>query len=125
MRNLKNNVVKLLLWISGYVNIIVYALVGGYVLLKCDNEELDKENKKVFLVTAICIAISAFFSIFSACFNFENSYNSDARKVYNIMTGIYTIARIITYTVFGIIAFVKTDTVNNKEQVSTTTETVE
>ena len=49
--------IKILIWLSGYINFIAYAIVGGYVIAKSQDEELRKETKKAFIVTLVFTAL--------------------------------------------------------------------
>ena len=37
----------LFVWLCGYLNIVAFALVGGYMIVKSDDEELKNTSKKV------------------------------------------------------------------------------
>ena len=47
----------LIVWASAYVNVIVFALCGGYFFLKSDDESLKNETKKALIVTLIFVGI--------------------------------------------------------------------
>ena len=36
---------RLLIWVSGYLSIIAYVIVGGYFMVKSDDEDLKKDCK--------------------------------------------------------------------------------
>ena len=50
---------KALIWLSGYLSFIAYALVGGYVIFKTTDKELQRSAKLVFVITLIFAAIDA------------------------------------------------------------------
>ena len=50
---------KALIWLSGYLSFIAYALVGGYVIFKTTDKELQRSAKLVFVITLIFTAIDA------------------------------------------------------------------
>lgn len=96
----------LLIWISGYLSFIAFALVGGYVIVKSEDEELKKTAKTVLIVTLIFTAISMFLGIYNGIGNMtDHYYASNAQDAYNVMQQITNIAKIVVYAVFGIIAF--------------------
>lgn len=98
----------LFIWLSGYLNIIAFALVGGYAIVKSEEEDLKKTAKQAFIVTLIFTLISMFFSIYSAIGGLtDNYYSSDAYNAYDIMVQIVNIAKIIVFVVFGALAFFK------------------
>lgn len=96
----------LFMWLCGYLSFVAFALVGGYVIVKSEDEELKKTAKTVLIVTLIFTAISMFLSIFYSIGSMTNNfYSSDAYDFYNIMQQITTIAKIVVYVVFALIAF--------------------
>lgn len=105
MLDIKKPWAKLILWVSAFVSPIVYAITGGFVFLNCEDEELRKENKRVFFVALIFIGLSMLTSIWSSILSMT-TYSSDAYKVYYIFTALINIAKIITYVVFAILALV-------------------
>ncbi len=96
----------LLIWLCGYLSIVAFALVGGYVIVKSEDEDLKKTTKLAFIVTLIFTAISMFFSIFSSIGSMANNYySSGAYDVYNILYQVTNIIKIAVYVVFAVIAF--------------------
>ena len=53
------NLKKALLWLCGYLSFIAFAICGGYVIIKKEDEELKSTAKLVFFVTLIFTAIDA------------------------------------------------------------------
>ena len=54
---------KVLIWVCGYVGILAFAVAGGYVIVKSEDEELRRTAKQCFIVTLIFLAIDALVSI--------------------------------------------------------------
>ncbi len=110
---------KCLVWFSAYMSFIAFALVGGYVIVKPENEELKKTTKIAFIISLIFAALSGFLSIF---YNFadmsDNFYGSAAYDFYSVSTALVGIAKIVVFAVFIIIELVKKE----KLQASTTSE---
>ena len=101
---------KVFILLSGYLSFIAYAIVGGYVFVKSDSEELKKTAKLTLIVTSIFTAISAVLLIYNHFGNFFGGYySSTAYDVYSIITGIVAIAKIIVYAVLIIMVLVKKD----------------
>lgn len=99
---------EVLIWFCGYVNLIAFAVVGGYAIVKSDDEALKKTAKTAFIVTLIFTALSALITIYNYCGSFaDNYYGSAAYDFYSYATKIVEIARIIVYAVFIILTFVK------------------
>lgn len=97
---------KVLIWISGYVNFIAFAIVGGWVIVKSDDKELKRTAKTTFIVTLIFIAIEAILLILSSIFQQTSGYySSNLYDVMSILSLIETIAKIIVYAIFIIFTF--------------------
>lgn len=98
----------LLVWLCGYLSIIAFAIAGGYVIVKSDNEELKRTTKQAFIVTLVFTLISMFFAIYSSIGTmFAGFYGSDAYIAYNVLLQLTEIAKIIVFVVFGALAFFK------------------
>ena len=101
---------KCLIWFSSYISFIAFAIVGGYVIIKNDDEELKKTTKLAFIVTLIFAAINAFVSIYYNFLSMGDSYVlSGAYDFYNIFYKLVNIAEIVVYAVFIIIELAKKD----------------
>lgn len=107
----------LLIWASGYLSFIAYAIVGGYVIVKSDDEELKDTAKKAFIVTLIFTAISMFFSIYSSIGALSSSYySSGAYVAYGVLQMIVNIAKIVVYVVFALLSFFNVKVVSDKSE---------
>ncbi len=104
---------KVLIWFSGYISFLAFALVGGYAIVKSENEELKKTAKQTFIVVLIFAAVNAFFALFSnICGMSDNYYSSAAYDIYSIGTKLVSIAQVIVYAVFIVMTLVKKDEEN-------------
>ncbi len=107
---------KCLIWFSSYIGFTAFAIIGGYTIVKSENEELKKTTKTAFITCLIFACIGAFLSIFS---NFagmsDNYYNSAAYSFYNISSKLVNVAEIIVYAVFIIMELVKKDNTESEE----------
>ncbi len=109
---------SIFIWASAYISYIAFALVGGYTIVKTDDEELKKETKKALIVVLIFAAISAFLSVFYAIMSMkDNYYSSGAYDFYNVMTSLKNIANIVTFAVFIILQFFKKDNTQSEEKI--------
>lgn len=109
---------EVLIWFSGYVSFIAYAIVGGYVIVKSSDEDLKKTVKKVFIFSLIFSAVSALLLIFNYFGGMVNGYySSSAYRFYSISSNIVNIAKIVVFAVFIIKTLVK------KEKSNPTTNT--
>lgn len=111
MKGLKQNQAKFVLWISGFVSFLAFALVGGYVFVSSENEELKKETKKVFLVSLIFICIEAVLSVVSACMGLAGTYS----KTYSIIRYLLVIAKVVVFAIFACIALFEKEESENQE----------
>ena len=112
---------SLFIWLSAYLSIIAYALVGGYVIVKDEDRELQKTAKTAFVVTLIFTALSAFFSLFNYIAGFANNYYSSAAyDFYSVCTSLVGIAKIIVFAVFIVMEFIKKEA--NGETLENNTE---
>ncbi len=106
--SMSQNLKKCFMWVCGYLNIVAFALVGGYLYIKSDDEDMKKEVKIALIVTLIFTAITAVLSIYNYCGGFSSAYyGSVAYDVYSICLSVVQIAKIIVYAVFAIMALVK------------------
>ncbi len=106
--NWSNKWKKCLIWFSAYMSFIAFALVGGYTIVKTEDEELKKATKVAFIVSLIFACISGFLTIFSNAAGFsDNYYGSAAYDFYNIFSKIVNIAKVVVFAVFIIIELVK------------------
>ncbi len=101
---------KCLIWFCSYASIVAFALVGGYTIIKSDDEELKKTAKTSFIVLLIFAAIGAFFTIFSNFASMSDTYYQGAAyDFYSYSTKFLSIGEIVTYAVFIILELVKKD----------------
>ena len=108
---------SLLIWISAYVSFIAYALIGGYVIAKSDDEELQRTAKQAFVVTIIFTAVSAFLSLFNYIGSFVNNYYaSGAYEFYSTFSSLVGIAKIIVFTTFSILALMQKEESNEPKE---------
>lgn len=100
-----------LIWLSGYLDFIAFALVGGYVIVKSEDRALKKTAKKAFIVTLIFAAVSAFLTLFYNILLFAEGYRSSAAYDFYVICGqLQVIARVVVYAVFiGMELFKKED----------------
>ena len=114
---------KAFVLLSGYLSFIAFAVVGGYIFVKSDNEDLKKTAKLTFILTLIFTAIGALLLIYHQFGGMFNGYYSGAAyDVYTIISGIVAIAKVIVFAVFIIIELVKKD---DKKEVESKKETTD
>lgn len=90
---------KALIWLCGYVSLIAYAVVGGYVIAKSEDEDLRRTAKTAFIVTLIFTAIDAFVSILSSIYGLSG-YSRGFSDFLSWFRFVIQIAEIAVYAVF-------------------------
>ncbi len=107
---------KILIWLSGYINFIAFAVVGGYAIVKEQDEELKKTAKKVFVITLIFTAISAVLSLISYFGGMADGYyGSGFYKAMSIIGSLVNIAKVVVYAIFIIIELLAKEDNSNKK----------
>ncbi len=108
---------KLLIWASGYLSFIAFALVGGYVILKEEDEQLKLVTKQVFVLTLIFTAVSMVLSIYNSVGSlFDGWYSSVAYDIYDILTTVRSIAQIVVYALGAILTLTKKQQIQQEPQ---------
>lgn len=97
---------KVLVWISGYISFVAFAIVGGYVVAKSDNQKLKKTTLIAFIVSLIFTALSAFLSIYYNCMLLDGNASKGAQDFYIWFGAMVLIVKTITYLVFIILSFI-------------------
>lgn len=117
---------KLFIYLSGYVSFIAFALVGGFTLVKSDDEDLKKTTKVVFLISLIYYALIAVMSILGYFGSMSSSYyGSGFYSFVNIMNKLIEIAKIVVYAVMMLFVVFKKDDVASQPQTLESHELVE
>ncbi len=88
---------------------MAFALVGGYVVVKSEDEDLKKTAMHSFWVLLIFTALTAAFSIFSNILGLSDNYSSTngAYRFYSVMTKLISIAEIVVYAIFILLTLFK------------------
>lgn len=100
---------KLLIWVSGYLGIIPFVIVGGYTIVKSNDEELKKTTHRAFVVTIIFTIIAAFIAIYTVCMDLADNVSYKAEEAIKWISGLTVIAEFIVYAIFAIVDFCKKD----------------
>ena len=70
---------KALIWLSGYVHFIAFAVAGGFVVFKTADKDLHKTAKTVFIATLIFTAIEALLLILSGIASLGGKHGARAQ----------------------------------------------
>lgn len=94
---------KALIWLSGYLSFIAYAIVGGYVIVKSEDQELRKTAKTAFVVTLIFTAIGALQNILTQINN-RSGYSAGFGEFLAWLGFFVMLAEIAVYATFIIMS---------------------
>lgn len=103
MEKINANLLRLLLWVSSYLNLIAFVLFGGYVYLKSGREDWRKECRRIAVVIVIFAAISALLSLLGYLFGLFG-YNADTQNALSLLGTLLSVARIVVYAIGAILA---------------------
>lgn len=67
MKDLSVKWQKLIVWLTGYLNIIAFVVAGGYLYKNTEDEGVKRSAKVAFGVTAIFTAVEALILIIQYC----------------------------------------------------------
>lgn len=94
---------KALIWLSGYLSFIAFAIVGGFVIVKSEDKELRKTAKSAFIVTLVFTAIAALQTILSNI-NARAGYKAAFSEFNSWLGFIVTLAEIFVYATFVLLS---------------------
>lgn len=73
MKNLSVRWQKLIVWLTGYLNIIAFVIAGGYLFEKTEHEEVKSSAKTAFIVTAAFTAADMVRLLIQCCYNLASA----------------------------------------------------
>lgn len=100
--------INVLIWVSGYLNFVAFVIVGGFAVVKGDDEQ-KLVAKKVFVITLIFLALNGIMSFLGSTGAwFGNKYYSSWFYDFQVsMTRIINMAETITFATFIILELLK------------------
>lgn len=101
MKGLSDKWQKLILWLTGYLNIIAFVIAGGYFYAKTESESVKKSAKTVFVFVLLFTLISIATSILSNFFAIGDNY--DVTRVITKITYVVNILKAILFVVFAVL----------------------
>ncbi len=96
----KINLLKILIWVASYVDLVAFAIVGGYSYFKLSKEKEDLKSTVKYSLIAhlIFLGIFTFFNLIGYFGQmFDNYYSSTFYDVINIITNLFRIIKIVFY----------------------------
>ena len=92
---------KIFVLLSGYVSFIAFAVLGGLVWYKNnEDEEVKKTVKLTLIVSLIFVGLSALLGLYNYIGSlWSNYYATDAYEAYDILSTLVSIAKIIVFAV--------------------------
>ncbi len=106
MKNLSVKWQKIIVWLTGYLNIIAFFLAGGFVFYKTEDEDVKKSAKTVLLFTLVFTAIDIIRLII---YNFASvsDANYDTLNEISKFGLIMSVIKAVVFVTFGILDFFK------------------
>ena len=94
--NLSIKIQKLIVWLTGYVNLIAFFIAGGYIYLKTDSEDVKVSTKTSFALIAGFTVVDIVTSIIRYIMNLADA----GYKASSVMSDIGTVVAIIEAVAF-------------------------
>jgi len=107
MQKISSRWMKVILWVSAYLNAIAFALVCGYVWCKPERENVKAESKRVFIVWLVFTAVNAVLTVIYKVMNLA-SVSTGAWRFYNVVNGIVSILNVVLFAAGALYAFFST-----------------
>ena len=106
MKSLSVKWQKIIVWLTGYLNIIAFFLAGGFVFYKTEDEDVKKSAKTVLLFTLVFTAIDIIRLII---YNFASvsDANYDTLNEISKFGLIMSVIKAVVFVTFGILDFFK------------------
>ena len=102
MKNLSSKWQKLIVWLTGYVNIIAFFLAGGYIFLKTDDEDVKTSAKTALVLTVFFTVVELLRSVIYYIMSLANVPYETLSKVSEIGT-VLTIVKIVAFVTLAIL----------------------
>lgn len=99
MKGLSAKWQKLIVWLTGYVNIIAFVVAGGYLFKNTEHEEVKRSAKVSFIVTAIFTAIEVLCLFMQYCVYLAGSSTTWINKT----TWVVELIKIVVFAVMLIV----------------------
>ncbi len=104
MKNVSPKIQKLIVWLTGYLNIVAFVLAGGYVYLKTEDDDVKQSSKTVLILLAIFTAVEIVRTFFYYIFSVAS--NGSALQTLNTLASVVGIIKVIVFVVFFVLDMV-------------------
>lgn len=99
--------INVLIWVSGYLNFVAFVVVGGFAIIK-GNDEQKLVSKRVFVVTLIFLALNSLMTYLGYIGGwFDGYYGSGVYEFQVNMTRIINIAEITVFATCIVVELLK------------------
>lgn len=105
---------QILIWVSGFLSFLTFALVGGYSWFVLKDEDLKNTTKKVFIITLVFVALSALGIVYTS---FCQMINVNTGSFYRVVYALVQIARVVCFLAFMLMDILKSKKPENIEVV--------
>lgn len=122
MKNLSKVWQKIIIWVTGYLNIIAFVLAGGYIFVKSEDEDVRSSAKTAFAITAVFTAINMLFTLVTYFMSLGNASGSAITNFSKVKI-VVSILQIFVFVLFFILDMCGINfTASAKKEVTTTEE---
>lgn len=119
MKNLSVRWQKLIVWLTGYLNIIAFVIAGGYLFEKTEHQEVKNSAKTAFIVTAVFTAADMVHLIIYYCYNLA----SNSARWLSTFSWVISLVKIVVFVLLFIVDITVGIGSGNGKKTSETKET--
>ncbi len=123
MKNLSSKWQKLIVWLTGYVNIIAFFLAGGYIFLKTDDEDVKTSAKTALVLTVFFTVVELVRSVIYSIMSLSEAPYTTLNNISKVAT-VFSIIKIVAFIALAILDLcgIKLIPVKNKASQNKTEE---
>ncbi len=107
---------KLIVWLTGYVNIVAFVIAGGYLFKNTESEDVKRSAKLALIVTAIFTAVDIIILIMLNCVYLAESSTEWLSKANSVITIIKTVVFVVLLIVDMFVGFGSAKKEQNTEE---------
>ncbi len=99
MKNLSVKWQKLIVWLTGYLNIIAFVIAGGYLFKNTENDEVRTSAKVALIATAVFTAIEIAYVFIQNCVCLAR----EAGSWLNTLGWVISLVKIVVFVILFIV----------------------